>query len=345
METINSVKELGSLSVKIKDDRLIEAPEPSSYLHYLHKEIDKVKQEMTKNVRTSAPLSLHDIAFSLPRWVYPAVLWKQNARIRRKRLNKFFSESQVKDRMEAFGIQAKAEDWAKSSDGMFKEELTLKIDSSIEELFSTLQEFISVISHDDFLDLYFVLEGCGRFENKVQSFLENSNSTFQQVVEQVNRDFDSFVSPSGGLRVILESIRYDAIKDTKNIRDQWYKATANNLMVTSNEIQSLLSHIVLQDANSNKLLQTKLKTISQLQSRLKKKAAIYGDTFKYKKETQSIWNQVVRELHQTPWQVDYWTDAFTEVKEAATDLVKSLYKFYKGQGFSKKKGLIANLFK
>ncbi|KAI9282618.1 hypothetical protein BY458DRAFT_496786 [Sporodiniella umbellata] len=337
-------------SISVTENRLTEVerslsqvhPKPTGYIDYLHDRVRKVKTEMADNygMRTSVPFSFHDVAFSLtrvlPHWMCPPSLWKQNYRTRRRQLSKFFTKSPPHDRIHAFQLQRQATQWAKSSDRQLREEHATQAEFQVRELFSSLEEFIKTISHDNFLDLYYILEGCTVFEDQVNSFLENSNRTFEKALDQVNKNFDLYVNPSGGLRVVFESIRYDTMEGVRKARDQWYQATVHNLATTSSDVQSLLNHVILKNTKPNSLVLTKLKTISQLQARLKKRTVIHNDSFKYRKEIQYLWKQVIRELDQSPWQVEYWTEALLEVHEAAIELGKNIYRSYKQFIYKKK---------
>lgn len=102
-------------------------------------------------------------------------------------------------------------------------------------------------------------------------------------------------------------------------------------MAINNEVQSLSSHIhkLGMKMNNENPSRWKLASLSEIYPRLKKKSVMRNPILEYKKQVQSIWKQVLGELIQSPWQMNYWVDALAEVQEAATELGKAIYKGYK----------------
>ncbi|CEG76375.1 hypothetical protein RMATCC62417_11277 [Rhizopus microsporus] len=312
----------------------------SSYLEYLKYQVYKVKMEMLShdNARAYSPSSMYDIAFSLghyfPEWTFPPSLWKEDRVTRRRKIAKFFSTSKFGDRLYALRIRNKALGWASNASKSFKNDYADEMINGVDALFDSLHQFTNLV----FESVHSpkakpIIPEIFKTNNIIDSFAKKNNATFNEMMKRINEEFDTLVNPSGELRVSFESIRYDIMKEMKEIRNDLYKKVHGTLVQSFSDILNCYYDVMGQnvDIKSTQRLRTCFNSI------LKKKSSIDKDILTYKKRLVSLWKQTINELSQSPWQADYWIDAFAEVQEAATQLGKSIYKSvksnYRDSGF------------
>lgn len=324
----------------VKELIIHDKQQASSYLEYLKYQVYKVKMEMLShdNARAYSPSSMYDIVFSLshyfPKWTFPPSLWKEDRVTRRRKIAKFFSTSKFGDRLYALRIRNKALEWASNASKRFKNNYADEMTNGVDALFDSLHQFTNLVfesAHSSKAKP--IIPEIFKTNNIIDSFAKKDNATFNEMMKRINEEFDTLVNPSGELRVSFESIRYDIMKEMKETRNDLYKKVHGTLVQSFSDILNCYYGVMGQnvDIKSTQRLRACFNSI------LKKKSSIDKDILSYKKRLVSLWKQTINELFQSPWQADYWIDAFAEVQEAATQLGKSIYKSvksnYRDSGF------------
>ncbi|GAN09603.1 hypothetical protein MAM1_0277c09133 [Mucor ambiguus] len=309
----------------------------TDYLDYVKGRVADARKELKQNNnrRPSTQYSIYDIAFSvtqrLPAWVYPHTAWKEDSVTRRRRIAKVLRTSSLITRPRLTVIRDTAALWTKTSSNLLEHNYTAATEESFSSLLQSAEDFVTAATDAELMDSLFLTTGYATLEDAVTHFLTNNLQEFNNVIKSINQDFNEIVSLSGDLRRPLESVREDAIQQSKMIRDNLFANQIDKrLHHLSWHIRTELQHLSHElrelpdedrDASSKLLrrhiadsLRTEIESLNDIKMTLSKSKSIYNH----------VWQNAYNELVQNPTSYGYWVDVVAEVKEAVYILGKSL---------------------
>ncbi|KAK4521118.1 uncharacterized protein ATC70_013062 [Mucor velutinosus] len=309
----------------------------SDYLQYVKGLVADARKELKENNnrRPSTQYSIDDIAFTiaqgLPAWVYPHTAWKEDPTTRRRRIAKVLRTSSLITRPRLTVIRDTAALWTKTSSNLLEHNYTTTTEESFSSLLQSAEDFVTTATDAELMDSLFLATGYATLDDAVTHFLTNNLEEFNHIIQSINHDFNEIVSLSGDLRRPLESVREDAIQQSKMIRDNLFANQIDKrLRHLSWHIRTELQHLSHElrelpeedrDASSKLLrrhiadsLRTEIESLNDIKMTLSKSKSIYNH----------VWQNAYNELVQNPTSYDYWVDVVAEVKEAVYILGKSL---------------------
>lgn len=309
----------------------------SDYLEYVKGLVADARTELMQNNnrRPSTQYSIYDIAFSvtqcLPDWVYPHTAWKEDPTTRRRRIAKVLRTSSLIVRPRLTVIRDTAALWTKTSSNLLEHNYTTTTEEAFSSLLQSAEDFVTAATDAELMDSLFLTTGYATLEDAVTHFLTNNLQEFNHVIQSINHDFNEIVSLSGDLRRPLESVREDAIQQSKMVRDNLFANQIDKrLRHLSWHIRTELQHLSHElrelpeedrDTSSKLLrkhiadsLRTEIESLNDIKMTLSKSKSIYNH----------VWQNAYNELVQNPTSYDYWVDIVAEVKEAVYILGKSL---------------------
>ncbi|KAF1801308.1 hypothetical protein V8B55DRAFT_1599031 [Mucor lusitanicus] len=309
----------------------------SDYLDYVKGLVADARKELKQNNnrRPSTQYSFYDIAFSvtrsLPAWVYPHTSWKEDAMTRRRRIAKVLRTSSLITRPRLTVIRDTAALWTKTSSHLLQHNYTAATEEAFSSLLQSAEDFVTAATDAELMDSLFLTTGYATLEDAVTHFLANNLEEFNHVLKSINHDFNEIVSLSGDLRRPLESVREDAVQQSKMVRDNLFANHIDKrLRHLSWHIRTELQHLSHElrelpeddrDTSSKLLrkhiadsLRTEIESLNDIKMTLAKSKSIYHH----------VWQNAYNELVQNPTSYNYWVDVAAEVKEAVYILGKSL---------------------
>lgn len=228
-------------------------------------------------------------------------------------------------------IRDKVADWAERSGLVLTEDLFAKITFELDSLLGSTMDFVGTATDAELMDPLFMTAGYLTLDRAIEEFISNCNHQFVTTLDQVNNDFNQIVSLSGDLRVSLESVRLDAIKQTKYIRNEMFEAgVANRLRHLGHHIKAELQKLSeeIKEIHDNHEASKALRkhTADSLLLEIQDIESMHALLKKSKSFVDHVWDNANNELVQSPMKLNYWVDVVAEVKEAAMELVRLLLK-------------------
>lgn len=319
----------------------------SDYLQYVKGLVVDARKELKQNNnrRPTTQYSIYDIAFSVaqyfPSWVYPQSIWKQDPITRRRQISKVLRTSSIVTRPRATAIRDATSLWTKTSSNLLEKNYTIATEEAFSSLLQSAEDFVTAATDAELMDSLFLTTGYATLEDAVTHFLTNNLEEFNHIIQSINHDFNKIVSLSGELRCSLESIRDDAVEQTKMIRQNLFtnqieKRLRHLSWHIRTELQNLsheLREVSEEDRDTSKLLRkhtadslcSEIETLNDIKMTLWKSKSIYNH----------VWQNAHNELVQSPASYNYWVDVIAEVREAAINLGKSLTKKHQKSQHSK----------
>ncbi|KAL7311498.1 hypothetical protein PS15m_009255 [Mucor circinelloides] len=308
----------------------------SDYLQYVKGLVSDARRELKQNNnrRPSTQYSFYDIALPiaqrLPSWLYPHNVWMEDSTTRRRRIAKVLRTSSLTIRPRLTVIRDTAALWTKTSANLLEHNYTATTEESFSSLLQSAEDFVTAATDAELMDSLFLTTGYATLEDAVSHFLTSNLEQFNHVIDSINHDFNEIVSLSGDLRRPLESVRVDAIEQTKMIRERLF---ANNIGTRlrhlswhiRTELQNLsqeLRELPEEDRDASKLLRkhiadslrTEIEGFYDIKMTLSKSKSFYSH----------VWQNAYNELVQNPTSFNYWVDVAAEVREAIYTLGKTL---------------------
>ncbi|KAI8090210.1 uncharacterized protein B0P05DRAFT_584426 [Gilbertella persicaria] len=310
----------------------------ANYIYHLHFMVAKARIELKahNNKRPSTQYSIHDIIFPvtqyLPSWVYPSSLWKEDHVSRRRHIARVLRSTPLIARPHVVGVRDSVIAWTKSASQQLENNYTTATIEKLDSLLQSAEDFVMAATDPELMDSIFLSSGYVALDDAVTSFLKTNKQDFDLVIRSINHEFNDIVSLAGNLRRSLESVRDDAIAQTKLIRDELFASHIDHRLRHLNwhirtEIQNLaqeLRNVEGEDTEASRVvrkhtadsLRTEIETLYDIKMTLER-----SKTFIH-----SVWSNAAHELLQSPASIDYWVDVVAEVKEAAMELARSLTK-------------------
>ncbi|CEP10614.1 hypothetical protein [Parasitella parasitica] len=319
-----------------ENTRSCEEKKPN-YLEYVKGLVSDARKEMksNNNRRPTTQYSIYDIAFSaahyLPSWVFPQSIWKEDPVTRRRHIAKVLRTSPLITRPRATVIRDTAALWTKTSSNLLEQNYTLSTEESLASLLQSAEDFVTAATDLELMDSLFLTSGYATLDDAVTHFLTSNLEEFNNVINSINHDFNEIVSLSGDLRCSLESLRDDAVEQSKMIRqtlfsDQIEKRLRHLSWHIRTELQNLsqeLHEAPKEDKDHSTRLLRK-HTVESLRTEIETLNDIKSTLWKSKSFYNHVWQNAHNELIQSPISLDYWVDVIAEVREAAISLGKSL---------------------
>lgn len=319
----------------------------SDYLQYVKGLVSDARRELKQNNnrRPTTQYSIYDLVFPiaqyLPSWVYPQSIWKQDPITRRRQITKVLRTSPLITRPRATVIRDTASFWTKTSSNLLEHNYTVSTEESFSSLLQSAEDFVTTATDAELMDPLFLTAGYATLEDAVTHFLTNNLEEFNHIIKSINHDFNEIVSLSGELRCSLESIRDDAVEQTKMIRQNLFanqieKRLRHLSWHIRTELQNLtheLREVSEEDKDTSKFLRKH--TADSLRSEIETLNDIKMTLWKSKSIYNHVWQNAHNELVQSPTSYNYWVDVIDEIREAAIILGKSLTKKHQKSQHSK----------
>ncbi|KAG1122590.1 hypothetical protein G6F42_011338 [Rhizopus arrhizus] len=308
----------------------------SDYLQYVKGLVSDARRELKQNNNRSpsTQYSFYDIALPiaqhLPSWLYSHNAWMEDSTTRRRRIAKVLRTSSLTIRPRLTVIRDTAALWTKTSANLLEHNYTATTEESFNSLLQSAEDFVTAATDAELMDSLFLTTGYATLEDAVSHFLTNNLEQFNHVIDSINHDFNEIVSLSGDLRRPLESVRVDAIEQTKMIRERLFaNEIGRRLRHLSWHIRTELQHLSQElrelpeeDRDASKLLRkhiadslrTEIEGFYDIKMTLSKSKSFYSH----------VWQNAYNELVQNPTSFNYWVDVAAEVREAIYTLGKTL---------------------
>ncbi|KAG2209258.1 hypothetical protein INT47_005550 [Mucor saturninus] len=311
-----------------------------NYLSYVQELTDNAERELkaNKNLRPSTVYSIHDITFTftkyLPSWVYPASIWKEDPVTRRKHIAKVLRSSPSISRPRYTAIRDEVASWAQTSANVLTKDHFANVTLELNLLLTSTMDLVERSTDSKLMNSLFMTAGYVTLEHTIDKFIIECNQQFQATLNQVNSDFNRIVALSGELRLPLESVRLDAIEQTKYIHDNMFNTgLVYRLRYLGYHIQTELQKLSgeIRDTQNNQEAYKALRkhTADSLLVEIQDTDSVYALLKKSKKFVDRIWKNAKDEVAQSPLKLNYWIDVVDEAKQAGKELLRRLSKLKK----------------
>jgi hypothetical protein len=308
------------------------------YLNHVKHLVANAQSELkaNNNRRPSTEYSVQDIAFTVaqhfPSSVYPESVWKEDPVIRRRHISKVLRTTPVTVRPRVVAIRDNAIAWAKSSSLALGNIYITNTIESFDSLIRSAEDFVTAATDAEFADSLFLASGYVALDDAVNHFLVENKKQFTSTIHSINCGFNDLASLAGDLRTSLESIRHDAIENTKAIRHDLFATHIEHRLLhlsyhIRTELQNLsqdLHEIPEDDKEVSKVLRKH--AANSLHADIKTLNDIKMTISRSKSYIDQAWENALDELIQGPTSVNYWVDMAVEVREAAISFGKSFTK-------------------
>ncbi|KAG2203467.1 hypothetical protein INT47_008194 [Mucor saturninus] len=311
-----------------------------NYLSYVQDLTDNAERELkaNKNLRPSTVYSIYDIIFTftkyLPSWVYPASIWKEDPVTRRKHITKVLRSSPYISRPRYTAIRDEVASWAQTSADVLTKDHFANMTLELNSLLTSTMDLVERSTESELMNSLFMTAGYVTLERTIDKFIIECNQQFKATLNQVNSDFDRIVALSGELRIPLESVRFDAIEQTKYIHNKMFNTViVYRLRYLGHQIQTELERLSgeIRDVQNNQEACKALKkhTADSLLVEIQDTESMYALLKKSKKFVGRVWKNAKDEVIQSPIKLNYWIDVVDDVKQAGKDLLRRLSKLKK----------------
>lgn len=273
---------------------------------------------------------MDDIIFTfkkyLPSWIYPSSTWKQDVVTRRRNIAKTVRSSHLIVRPRVVSIRDQVLDWNTRSNMKFTTGYVIETVNDLESLVDSMLNFVAAATDQELMNPIFLSTGFVTLNHAITEFIKGNNDKFDAITKQVNKDFNYIVALSGKLRVPLESMREDAISQTKYIRDELFTKIEYGLRLLGHNIQADIQRLALEVADVDHTTSDALRhhTVDSIQSEIQYFDNVKLTLIKLKSVVGHVWENAANELAPSPTKVDYWVDVAAEVKEAFVELGRLL---------------------
>lgn len=296
---------------------------------------DELKAD--SNVKPSTEYSAQDILFIarqyLPSWAYPECVWKEDPVTRRRHISKALRSGPLSVRPRATAVHYAAIDWAESARYTLGSNYIVDIIDDLDSLLKTAKDFVTTV--EESVDFETPLSLANRHEvldNEVNKFLMKHKYAYKYMLHCINREFDALALLSGDLRVALESIRADAIRNSKMVRDDLFAShiepgLLHLVHLVRDELKNLAEvFYALPKEDSKTSMALRNHTSNLLRTEIESLHTVKTPVAYYRSHINRVWGNALDELGQGPTSATYWVDMAVEVKEAAVNLCKKMVK-------------------
>lgn len=265
----------------------------------------------------------------MPSWVYPDTLWKEDTVTRRRHIAKVLRSSSLISRPRLVTIRDKVGSWTKRSGHNLAEEYFTNITLDLESLLNSIMDFVAATTDVELMNPLFMYAGYVTLDNSIEEYIMEADNKLISALDQVNQDFNHIVALSGELRIPLESMRQDAVTQTKYICNEMFKSSvANSLRLLGQHIKSELRKLSreiseIQD-NQEASKAVREHTADSLRMEIQDLENIHTIFKKSRSNVERVWAKATNELVQSPIKINYWVDVVAEVKEVAIELLRLL---------------------
>ncbi|KAI9469672.1 MAG: hypothetical protein EXX96DRAFT_654130 [Benjaminiella poitrasii] len=318
------------------------------YFTYLRELVTKAQHELraNRNRRPSTSYSIHDIAFTiaqyLPTWFYPPTLWKEDPQTRRRHIAKVLRTTPLTARPHVLAIRDQVTRWAHNAGQAFQDDYLSTTIDDITSLLQTAEDFVTTATDVEMMDSLFLSSGYLALDEAVNHVIQKNHANFESKLNTINHDFDRIIALSGGLRRSLESVRWDAVEQTKMVQRELFQGRIEQpLHHLSWHIRNELQHVYQElrkisaeeDRETSRALR-KL-TADSLRAEVRALSDVKLTLQRSKSLFHRVWEQAAGELYQSPASLTYWVDVVAEIKEAAIQLGQSLAERHRRNQYKK----------
>ncbi|KAI9255875.1 hypothetical protein EDC94DRAFT_696357 [Helicostylum pulchrum] len=280
------------------------------------------------NSRPTTKYTIMDIIFFLkrylPTWVYPPSLWKQDPITRRRNIARTVRSSLLVSRPRYVALRDEMIGWTKTCHYNYYFHYAVNSIDDLESLLDSMLEFVAVSTDKELMDPAFLSTGFATLNKDIHKYIEGNNQEFLIITNEANNQFNTIATLAGELRIPLESMREDAISQTKYIRNELFEKVVfglHHLAYTIETNMETLTH-ELADADETTSEALRKHTADTIHAELLYFENIEVVTLKLKSVIAQVWENATNELAQSPLTAGYWIDVTTEVKEAFAELAR-----------------------
>ncbi|KAG2230674.1 hypothetical protein BDF21DRAFT_409794 [Thamnidium elegans] len=292
--------------------------------------VTKVRSELksNNNIRLTTEYTMTDIIFFLkrylPTWVYPPSAWKQDPITRRRNIARTVRSSPLASRPRYVALRDEMIEWTKTCNQNYYNHYAVDSIDGLESLIDSMLDFVAVTTDKELMNPVFLSTGFATLNKAIHNYIEGNNQEFLMITKEANDQFNTIATLAGELRIPLESMREDAISQTKYIRDELFEKVVYGLhhlaYTIQTNIETLASELVDADETTSEALRKH--TADTIHSELLYFENIEIVTLKLKSVIAQVWKNATNELAQSPFTAGYWIDVTTEVKEAFAELAR-----------------------